>query len=448
MHGWRWAAVAVALSAGSAQAENESQQGKQSNPISMAPCPEAPGFYQPPNDTENAKQRRTKPMVLQRWNIRSFNEGTLTTRQCHADVIRYKLSSSELQYRELNIRVGELSRLYAARGGRQQVWMDTASAATMFGTAGVIAGTAAQIGDKSLRYWGYAALAPVVISQINAYEPTRDLFNGASLGMDLISTRYNVFIKADNDFADYVATHVYRPDCLRLDAEEGRIRKLKSGSADQAPLLQEVQRLEKLCTDLATDADLLDRYKYAASRLDDKALVAAYASDVLKLDANVVQRDEQLRFTPFQTLTGIAAAPLNTASALITGSNPREALDQLKTQATFNGLTMELRSIKLPSRASTPTGVVALADAIAVRNKAKDADVVAIVTGMASSSRQIEAARQEMAYSSGLADQVDLAVVADQLTFNYDATTKMLQVVLGAKPSDAPKLAQSGAASK
>ena len=69
---------------------------------------------------------------------------------------------------------------------------------------------------------------------------------------------------------------------------------------------------------------------------------------MLQLDHAIVGKDRELRYSPSQTLSALAASPLRAADMLLTGENTKAAIDNLRTQVAFSGLNRNLATIGLP----------------------------------------------------------------------------------------------------
>lgn len=184
-----------------------------------------------------------------------FNAGRLYGRQCQLDMLRTGLASETLTYLEVAQRTQEIRWYYNARSGRQQTWLDSASTATAVGSFGFLASQGAPTLTQS--YWGALALAPVLGAQFNAYEPTRDLFYGGAVGMDLISKRYeqlywsarNLNNLQDADGLNVNATTHCNAVRNELDRVAGKVTSPSwDGDAeDRKALLPDLQAALKAC---------------------------------------------------------------------------------------------------------------------------------------------------------------------------------------------------------
>lgn len=89
--------------------------------------------------------------------------------------------------------VGYLRDYYALRARRQQMMMDVQASIVFVAALGAAAASGTPA--SSQRVWAFTAFAPVLTSQVNANEPTRNLFHGGGLALDLLSARYAKLIE-------------------------------------------------------------------------------------------------------------------------------------------------------------------------------------------------------------------------------------------------------------
>lgn len=286
---------------------------------------------------------------------RNFGEGALTERQCQVETLRWQLAGGEpMEMADTRRRVGEMRRLYEARAGRQQAIEDGSSAVSVTGGIGLLAGAGTTAMTES--YWGALALAPIVFSQINAYEPTRDLFHGGGVGLDLITGRYETLSRGEQVLSAFMTAHA-APDsvltqaqtaCDGLEAQRQTVLGWADETVDRALVGAELQRVQARCAEYRSMLNGLGgvRAAYAAWRAQLPAMLAA---DALHLDTQLVQRDRELRYTPIQTVSRIVAAPFRTVETLLTGENSRQAIDSVRTQAAFSNMDLRLSNIDLPA---------------------------------------------------------------------------------------------------
>jgi len=386
--------------------------------------------------------------------------GLLSARQCQIDMIRTRAAeAADLKYEEVSRRAAEIRWYYQARAGRQQRWLDWNTGATVGGGAGYLASAGA--GAATQGYWGALALTPILLAQFNAYEPTRDLFHGASIGVDLISIRYarlnrSIAMLEAYRTPDGASDAGWRTACAALKIQLGIAGGWTANRPDKNAIVPDLQKLSKACGELDSQEDY-----HGALLSAGKAWKAQtpylYANDVLAFDELVVHRDHDLRFTPLEALTSIAAAPFQTASTLLTGENGKKAIDGLKTQAAFASLDLQLSEIVLPPALTTSEAMsVGLSPTAAARRdvdeRTKDdpefAAVVAALQSAEAAASAINDARARQAFASVWVLSIRQAAAADRMSFNYDATKGTISISLGPLPTSPAPLAQVGAPSK
>jgi len=147
-------------------------------------------------DTVYFSQCGVSPVSTPAWTWRSleergrrFNHGALNARLCavaaidalrNPGILDAGFSNPEIPLRFSFEAVRDLEYFYQRRAERQQTLIDWSSGVTVFGAAGAAA--SGRVGAATQRAWGYAALLPVVMGQLNAHEPTRNLYTAGALG--------------------------------------------------------------------------------------------------------------------------------------------------------------------------------------------------------------------------------------------------------------------------
>lgn len=317
---------------------------------------------------------------------------------------------------------------YASRAGRQQTLTDLQSSVT--GGAGIVAAFAEGAGAATQGYWAAGALLPVLVSRFNANEPTRDLFHGAGQGLDFQRARYGE-VRASGKMLMRVMTGqetvtVWSSDIwtkgLPMPSAPDACKTLNSKMADIESRGSESAKLDArrvlaACSTAAVTRSSLVVFAQAVASAQGR-IDAMEATDALKLEAAILQRDHDLRYSALETFTALAAAPFEAAGALLSGENGREALDALKTQAAFRGLDLELEEFDLPPVPAS------LAEAT-------------VADGSAAAHPEIRAAANALsetlpAYNRAiaLAGRTARAAKANRLKFDYDATTRAITVAL------------------
>jgi hypothetical protein len=395
------------------------------------------------------------PSVRDEWD--NLHLGSLNRSRCHIDYLR-TLSGAPLledngqQWTDVGLTVRELGRLYDARAGRQQAWIDGSTMFTAGSSLAYIANSGA--GATTLSYLGGATLLPVLVSQFNAHEPTRDLYHASSLGMSLIAARYEGLRAIRTKLAFHENHSVARAivgnaetACVgAIGAAQDVQGRVKEGP-ERTALLVELKALGSACSNYLADLRALRAY-----RLDlEMTLVDApqlYASDVINLDALVLQADRQLRATPLKTLTAIAASPFSSASTLLTGEDGQAAIATLKAQEVFGELKGTLSPINFGSvpkmtLAATPVSIDSLfaIDAAAAKliGKGQGDAYQHSAIALRAAARELNAARPLLAKQFDLLATADVLVASTQLDFTCDVSTRKVRVSLD-KPKPPPTI--------
>ncbi|SFK51706.1 hypothetical protein [Caulobacter sp. UNC279MFTsu5.1] len=367
-----------------------------------------------------------------------------------------------------------LSRYYGLRAGRQQTALDAGSGVVFFGALGSLASGGA--GATTQAYWNYAALLPVVIAQFNASEPTRDLYAGGRAGLDALEGRYHYLEQLTDLLSDSTrqSATVWKPlaserACLELvvnaDDTDGNVENWDAGQ-NKTALLADYRRLREACDDVARTYLSLHSATDAAERWKSK-YGQAYARDLKRLDDEILSKDRQLRYSPTETLSAMAAAPFAAVATLLSGENGSQAIDRLKTQRTFATLNVPLELILLPPNPSTTVGAYSVSDTALARRSAWLAEQAAIsaanpkgkkttkktvatppspkpaqdvddaVKRMHAAARDLNNAHSDLSYALTLANAINALAAYNQLVFSYDATTTKTSVLLITAPSPA-----------
>lgn len=358
----------------------------------------------------------------------SFWRGSDARRAVPLAELRAISSGAQTDASQLPCRLATLRSRYASRAGRQQALTDTGAFVT--GSAGIVAAFADGAGAATQGYWAAGALLPVLIASFNANEPTRDLFHGAGQGLDFMTARYGeirlttrqllrTMTRADSitDWPNATWTNGLpnpAPDvaCASLNARMGHI---ESQGAEIAKT--EARRVLAACSSAAVARSALVVFAQAAAGAQEQYSVLE-ASDALKLEAAIAQRDHDLRYSPIETFAALAAAPFEAAGALLSGENGREALEALKTQAAFRGLSIDLAEIDLPATPARLNDVV-VTDASIAHREIRDA------------ANMLNQAAPHYNRAIGLAERLGRAAKARRLSLGYDATTRAISVGLG-----------------
>ncbi|WP_339933806.1 hypothetical protein [uncultured Brevundimonas sp.] len=380
-------------------------------PLPADPCAAVEAYPDPAVGTRNA-----------------FALGALDARECALGTLQGGATNYQVVRRD----VVHLYSFYNRRAARQQAFMDMGSGITMVGAAGAFEGG---ISNSTRQAWAIAAFVPIVISQFNAYEPTRELFHGGSLALQLITLRYDRYNRA----LALLGTTEGRMDCQPYVAVKDTVvgwsanATLRTRDPDGV-LSDEARRLHTACLALNSRADALNSTRDYADRLGPY-LAADYAADVLLLDHAIVGKDRELRYSPSETLGALIASPLRAADMLLTGQNTKAALDGLRTQVAFSGLNRNLATIALPPPPTAGSAVSPLSDrAAALGHRDAPAVVVEQVNTLRRLAVDLRDRQLRQDFELGRARDLAEAAGADYLNFVYDAVTNTTTVSLGPKP--------------
>ena len=380
------------------------------------------------------------------WVGRFQRGGTDARMQTVSDLRLMMANATSPPSTELPCLTSNLRAYYGFRAGRQQTFLDAGTTITGFG--GVGASLSGGAGAHTQAIWGYGALLPVFISRFNAHEPTRDLYHGVGEGLDLVTVRYAIVRSATERLKTTVAALGWSVSpaatrlaadqttggCDGIDAQIAAVEGWAAGEA-RAGLLADALAARASCAKLREGRTQLDRFLAEATARQTK-LHQAEASDAVRLDNLVRRRDDQLRYTPMNTFQALAAAPFETAGALLSGEDGRKALDNLKTQAAFTGLNMrlsELPTISLPealpaaSDLKRPNATGATARQLA--------DRAAVSRGIASAIDEVNDRRIGLNDAIAIAREIAQAAALDRLGFSYDPATADVTVSLSGPPA-------------
>lgn len=330
---------------------------------------------------------------------------------------------------------------YDARAGRQQTFLNVGTLWVLLGTTGAALSTGA--GATTHGYWTGGALAPNVISQFEAYEPTRDLFHSGAATLHFISRRYDEIrrvtykLRADWTPGDPLPRSARAEEkCAALEDQAAKLLSWPDG-ADRTALQPEVERLVTACRAARQRNEALATFRHSAD-LWESELARLYADDVANLDAQVRIQDRALRYTPQQALSSLLASPFLVIGSVLSNEDAKGAIESLKAQAAIQSLKVPIAAVPVvtaPALAEAPEQVSAPARVRAsVRRTAKaapnDKDVVAVV-------RALEQAREGLvqeapAYNqrAELARQIALAARTWSVSPRYDPQTRAIRLVL------------------
>lgn len=346
-----------------------------------------------------------------------------------------------------------LRRYYGLRAGRQQTALDAGSSVVFLGGLGSLASGAA--GATTQTYWNYAALLPVVVAQFNVNEPTRDLYSGARIGLDVIGGRYHRLTTLTEMLAisqgATTSADAIRGACADLVIDGLEVEKWDAG-ADKTAMLGDYRKLREACTAGEAISLAISDLSVIAGGWKEK-YGSAYARDLLRLDDEVLSKDRQLRYSPVETLSAMAASPFAAVATLLSGDNGAQAINRLKTQQTFATLNVPLDPIFLPPNLAPITDIYEVSTDAKARRAASRTDQAALIAAKKplpkTSATQVDSAlhnmettavalnngRANLNYRLTLARAIVELAAYDQLVFSYDATNARVSVVLATTPS-------------
>lgn len=351
-----------------------------------------------------------------------------------------------------------LKRYYGLRAGRQQTALDAESGMVFFGAVGSLASVNA--GATTQAYWNYAAILPVVVAEFNANEPTRDLYAGARIGLDIVAGRYlrlavlTDILEKNTGASSSRKTVAHIEGCNALKALKP-VEDWASGE-DKTAMLPDYRKLRQAC-DNATFMDLGLQGLCDAAVAWRTSYSSAYARDLLRLDDEILNKDRDLRYSPIETLSAMAAAPFTAAATLLSGENGSKAVDRLKTQRVFSALNVPLEPINLPPPPAPMPDYLVVGDAALARPaaalaaetaapklSAKAAAAAALVQPRKPTAQEVQVmlntlqaaakglntARGDLNNRLMIANRIATLAAYDRLDFNYDANTARISVVL------------------
>jgi hypothetical protein len=385
------------------------------------------------------------PDATGRWQrALNFRRGALSERECALRVIAAagEARSGASQFNDVRRGVGLLHGFYARRAERQQSFMDVGAGITLFSAAAAFEGG---ISQSARQAWGVAAFSPVALTQFNGNEPTREMFHGGALALQLITTRYDRLDRA----LSLIATAPTAPDCLAINQ---LVTDLQTGMMARQPLLREdpaglviaeARRLQRDCLNLATNHNVLAQ----AVRYTDsiRSLLAAdYADGVLQLDHALLAKDRDLRYTPAETLSAIVASPLRAADSLLTGENAQAAVNSLKTQVAFSGLNRSLSRVRLPPLPTRLPRVGAVTPAVDALDgsgtPARRAVLSPWLHRLRTQAASLDQTQKQQDFALEMVGEYAAAAGSDYLTFAFDVTTSTTTITLAPRPAAADPL--------
>jgi hypothetical protein len=375
-----------------------------------------------------------------------FNSGGAESRRCAVErLIHARYQSSEPIFDGVRRDVGLLADFYASRSDRQQAFIDTGAFFTGTGVLGY--GVSAGAGVTTQSYWGYGALLPIVLVQFNANEPTRDLFFAGKIGADLINERYLLLnrrlelIEALNARNDSYRTACHGVEDKLLEVERW------AASDDKTAILPAVTAVARRCRDLTEGRASMENLTTLAGVWKNQ-WARDLATDVVRLDDRLLERDSRLRTSPAEALTMLVSTSLRTLDALVSGENAQAAIDSIKVQAALDGLGIALSEVRLPPAPGLLEEPLVMSAAAEARSSASRTapprgappapDVPGTVMWLRNRIGILEQARAVHNERALWAGELSSAAKSTQLEFSFNANTQQIEVVLRAPGGQLP----------
>lgn len=383
--------------------------------------------------------------------LRRFGHGDLNARLCALaalELLRTPIEPSALGSSEQNAgavlnrfaveATRDLEYFYQRRAERQQTFIDWSSGVTVVGVAG--AAGSGRVGAATQRAWGYAALLPVVLGQLNAHEPTRNLYSAGALGLTLIQARYAVLAESEREI------DITRITLDRNCAPAGTYAVAGSAPATQAAthalLAAERNRLVGLCLELGDRVDRLGRFD-ASLRAASLRHARGLAADAYALDDRLLRQDRDLRFTPLETLRNLATAPFRAVDSLISGQDVDGAVSGFQSALALDRVSLTLSEVHLrPGPAALDEPIRVNVDTFA-RASAEGGAAATAAQGLATFARSLEATREEYAAQRAAAERARAAAAARHLNVRYDASAGVPVVTLAGEAAEVVAPTQS-----
>ncbi len=360
--------------------------------------------------------------------------GRLTPREC---VLRnlYRAGEEE-RFSDLQRYTAQLQGHYYLRSGRQQRFMDNGAGVTFIGALG--AGLSGRVGVATQRAWLGVAFLPVLLTNVNANEPTRDLFHAGALGLGLVSRRYEIMHHALETLqaTQGSALATPPPNCDGVARALRDVSAWPQGGDDRAAVLPEALRLTEACR--SVDADYQNtEITLSALRALEAHWASDLANDAFALDRLLIYKDRQFRFSPSETVGAMAAAPFRTLDNFLSGQDTAQALKTMQTVMAFENMNVTLSQMQVPARHEATATVTMLSPQARARataqNRANGPSLSRLTTALETldrTARELSIAQNRQAYRSQvLSEFYDLAA-ARYLVFTFSPTSGVVSVEL------------------
>jgi len=345
-----------------------------------------------------------------------LSDGTLHQRMAPLDAITNAATPSDVRNGALALRD-----VYERRASRQQRVTDLLSSVSFIGALGVI--PSGRVGDSTQKIWLAGAFLPVLISNHNAFEPTRDLYFAGALAMEMITRRYDTITATQTLLADEnLVPRVAPPSCAALPSSH-------------TTLNRELNQMRSACLDLELANAKLEAYAKSLGVQYGGAFVAApFKADVLALDSVLLDRDRDFRTTPLEAITNIVALAPRTVEFVVSGTNVQQLINDVKIQTALNGMDLTLHRPFLPDLPPEIEDLDLPDDTVVIVER--DAQLGGPV-------KQHRTALDRYNQRRLLVLTLDKAMAATALSFSYDTTNRMVRVELAAPTAPATPLASA-----
>jgi hypothetical protein len=335
--------------------------------------------------------------------------------------------------RDIRLYSRQLGGFYQMRAARQQDFMDGGAGITQFAGLGALLSEGA--GANTQLIWLQVAFAPVLASQFNAHEPTRDLYFAGSLGLELISMRYT---QLEDRAAAFVHFDSASPNAACEPFSDALVTIGSLPKDDKDALQSEAQRLITACIALRAEAEDMRLVARGAQAVRSQ-WGSSYASDIIRLDRVLEHKDHQVRFSPAESLGAILASPFRTAGALLSGQSETDALKTLETSIAFEGMAMSLEPVRLPERRSLVAVVTPLADtAVARRAATTSANARRAINTLQDNASALVQVQRANAHRYALLSDLYAAAASTELKFDYSVSNRVVTVTLAPPPPPTP----------
>lgn len=390
-------------------------------------------------DGGTALDTRDEACATSTW--RRVGQGQVRLRDCAVQRLEALRASSSADHDTVAEAGRQLAEYYRSRGGRQQAFIDTGAGVSGLGALGyAVSGPA---GTATQNLWGYGALAPVLLVQFNANEPTRDLYFAGDIAAGLLNERYGAVNQRLGMLDGYPDRDV-GATCLEADRRLGQMATWPDTPA-RADLRPQMLELVTRCRDFNLARGRVTAMSAAATHWKTQ-WARAYASDLLQLHARLTERDQRLRTTPDEALKLMISTPLRQLDTLVSGESVQAAVDTIKVMTALDGLGFRLASFDLPAPPSPIEAAFALpgpAHARMVdpparyptcppRPAACTYDPGETARWLHARLAELEAAREAQNLRAGWATGMGQAVQAVDLTFGYNVGANRIDVMLRA----------------